>query len=250
VQVTRPLATAQVATSQVDPAQRAPERDPSGPIALPIAARLASGWVAATGLSLVLFLVAHLLGVALAPMDPVRFEAYAAALHASPWLPLAELALVAAALTHLALALAKVLANRRAKIGGEPLPPGSPGLVSRRGDPVAALAARSAPLSGALLLAFLAVHLAQLRWPRPAAGQELTALQAALASPAALALYLAAALALGLHLFHGAEAAHRSLGLLDPANGARIRRWGRVLAVALGAGFALVPLLLVLGHDS
>ena len=232
----RPLATALLA----------PDRDAGDPIAPPFASRLASGWIAASGLSLVLFLLAHLLGVALAPLDPARFEAYAAALHTSPWLPAAELVLVAAALTHLALAVAKVVANRRAKLGAEPLPAGSAGLVSRRGDPAGALAARSAPLSGALLLAFLAVHLAQLRWLRPAAGQELAALRAALASPAALALYLAAALALGLHLLHGAEAAHRSLGLLDPANGARIRRWGRALAAGLAGGFVLVPLLLVL----
>ena len=241
VEASRPLATA----------LSAPDRDAGGPLAppgvqRPVAGRLASSWIAATGLSLVLFLLAHLLGVALAPLDPLRFEAYAAALHASPWLPLVELALVAAALTHLVLAVAKVLANRRAKLGAEPRPAGSVGLVSRRGEPLAALAARSAPLSGTLLLVFLAVHLAQLRWLRPAAGQELAALRAALASPAALALYLAAALALGLHLLHGAEAAHRSLGLLDPANGARIRRWGRALAAGLAGGFVLVPLLLVL----
>lgn len=241
VEASRPLATA----------LSAPERDAGGVLAPPgvphpLTGRRVSGWIAATGLSLVLFLLAHLLGVALAPLDPLRFEAYAAALHASPWLPLVELALVAAALTHLVLALGKGLANRRAKLGAEPRPAGSAGLVSRRGEPLAALAARSAPLSGALLLVFLAVHLAQLRWLRPAAGQELAALRAALASPAALALYLAAALALGLHLVHGAEAAHRSLGLLDPANGARIRRWGRALAAGLAGGFVLVPLLLVL----
>ncbi len=208
--------------------------------------RPSAGWIAATGLALVLFLALHLAGIALAPLAPARFEAYAAALHASPWLPLLEPVLAAAALLHLLLATAKVLANRRARFAAAAPPAGSPGLVSRRGDPLAALAARSAPLSGALLLAFLAVHLAQLRWGRPAAGQELLALRAALAPPAALALYLAAAPALGLHLFHGAEAAHRSLGLLDPTNGTRIRRWGRALAATLAAGFALVPLLLVL----
>lgn len=193
-----------------------------------------------SGLILVLFLVLHLAGVALAPLAPERFIAWADGLHRQPWLPAAELLLLAAGLAHPALSLARVLANRHARGPGPAL------LVSRRGDPLASLAARSAPLSGGLLLLFLAVHLAQLRLPRPAAGLELERLQAALAAPVALALYLAAALALGLHLIHGVEAAHRGLGLLDPGNGGRIRRWGRGLALLLAAGFGLVPLLLVL----
>ncbi|MCS5698633.1 succinate dehydrogenase, partial [Cyanobium sp. FGCU-52] len=112
------------------------------------------------------------------------------------------------------------------------------------GDGVAALAAAQAPWIGAVLLLFLAVHLLQLRWHRPAEGQELAAIQAVLRSPASLVLYGAGSLAAGLHLFHGHEAAHRSLGLLDPANGARIRALGRLLALVLGGGFALVAVLL------
>jgi succinate dehydrogenase / fumarate reductase cytochrome b subunit len=197
------------------------------------------GLIAVSGLTLVLFLVLHLAGVALAPLAPQRFIAWADALHQQAWLPAAELLLLAAGLAHPSLSLLRLLANRRARGPAPALQ------LSRRGDPLASLAARTAPLSGAVLLLFLAVHLAQLRLPRPAAGLELVRLQAALAAPPLLALYLAAALALGLHLLHGVEAAHRGLGLLDPGNGDRIRRWGRGLALLLAAGFGLVPLLLV-----
>jgi len=75
---------------------------------------------------------------------------------------------------------------------------------------------------------------------------ELAALAAALASPFALALYGAAGLAVGLHLLHGVESAHRGLGLLEPANGPAIRLAGRGLALLLGGGFALLPLALAL----
>jgi succinate dehydrogenase / fumarate reductase cytochrome b subunit len=51
-------------------------------------------------------------------------------------------------------------------------------------------------------------------------------------------------LALGLHLFHGGEAAHRSLGLLDPASAGAIRGATRWLALLVGAGFVLVTLVL------
>ena len=69
---------------------------------------------------------------------------------------------------------------------------------------------------------------------------------AVLASPWSLALYLAAPLALALHLFHGGEAAHRSLGLLQPANGSAIRAAARLLALLVGGGFLAVTLSLAL----
>lgn len=198
---------------------------------------------AASGLLLVLFLLLHLAGVALAPLAPPRFEAYAAALHRSTWLPVAELALLAVALVHLGLSLLRAVLNRRA--AGTPRPQ----LCSRRAGPLAplaALAARSQVAGGLLLLLFLALHLAQLRWPRPAAGAELAALAAVLASPWSLVLYLAAPLVLALHLFHGGEAAHRSLGLLQPANASAIRAAARLLALLIGAGFIAVTLALAL----
>lgn len=197
---------------------------------------------AASGLLLVFFLLLHLAGVALAPLAPQRFEAYAAALHRSAWLPVAELALLAVALTHLGLSLLRAAANRRA--AGN-----TAALRSRRSGPLAPLAAwaaRSQAAGVVVLLLFLAVHLAQLRWPRPEAGAELAVLAAVLASPWSLALYLAAALALALHLFHGGEAAHRSLGLLQPANAASIRAAARLLALLVGGGFIVVTLALAL----
>lgn len=199
-------------------------------------------WIPATGLALVLFLVAHLGGLALALLDPAAFERLALWLHGQAWLTPLELVLATALLAHPLLALAKQLAQARVR------GPGAAALVSRRGPGAEALAAWSArwlPASGALLLLFLIVHLGQLRWQRPLAGQELARLLAVLSMPWSLVLYAAAGLALALHLFHGHESAHRSLGLLDGVNGGRIRRSGRVLALLLGAGFAFLPLLLV-----
>jgi succinate dehydrogenase / fumarate reductase cytochrome b subunit len=200
---------------------------------------------AASGLLLVFFLLLHLAGVALAPLAPQRFEAYAAALHRSAWLPAAELVLLAVGVVHLGLSLLRVALNRAAG--------NTANLRSRRTGPLAplaAMAARSQASGGMLLLGFLVVHLAQLRWPRPEAGTELAELAVALASPWSLALYLAAALALALHLFQGGEAAHRSLGLLQPANAASIRAAARLLALLIGGGFIAVILSLVLPEQA
>ncbi|MEA5442416.1 succinate dehydrogenase [Cyanobium gracile] len=200
-------------------------------------------WIAVTGLGLVLFLAVHLGGVGMALLDPMGFERFATTLHQQAWLPWLEVALLAAALAHPLLSLQRARANRQAR-GPDPGP-----LRSRRQgpwEPLAALAARLIPWSGSLLLLFLAVHLAQLRWHRPVDGAELAAVLAVLQSPWCLVLYVAAGAAAGLHLLHGAESAVRRLGLLDPANAVALRLGGRGLALLLGAGFALLPLALVL----
>ena len=200
--------------------------------------------LAATGLLLVLFLAAHLGGVSLALVDPGLFEVWSASLHTWWPLPLLEAALVVLFLLHPLKAAAKVLANATAA------PRVQAGRRSRRGDgldALAALAARTSPWSGALLLLFLFVHLGQLRWVRPPAGGELAAVRGVLAQPQGWALYGAAGLALALHLFQGVEGAHRSLGLLDGANGGLLRWFGRLVAVLVGGGFCLVSLALAWG---
>ena len=203
--------------------------------------------IAVSGLLLVVFLAAHLAGASLALFNPGAFEAWAALLHRQIWLPPLELALALALLAHPLLALRRSLLHAEARgpaVGG---PLVALRLSRRQGarERLVALAGRLLPWSGAVLLLFLAVHLGQLRLVRPDPGQELAALQGALAPPLALALYVAAGLAVLLHLLHGNESAHRSLGLLDPANRGAIRGGGRLLALLLGSGFALLPLALV-----
>ncbi|WP_259720493.1 succinate dehydrogenase [Synechococcus sp. CS-1328] len=202
--------------------------------------------IAALGLALVLFLVLHLAGVGVALVDPVAFGRLVAVLHSAWWLPPLELALAAVGLGHGLAALLRVSRNARAAGAQRPLVLRSRRAAAGPAEALAALAARVAPWSGALLLLFLVVHLLQLRWHRPAAAAELAALRAVLANPGVLLLYGAAGAAAGLHLLHGVESAHRSLGWLDPINAGRIRMAGRWLALLLGGGFTLLPLALVL----
>jgi succinate dehydrogenase / fumarate reductase cytochrome b subunit len=199
-------------------------------------------WIAVTGLALVLFLAVHLGGVGMALVDPAGFERFSTSLHQQAWLPCLEVALLAAGLGHPLLTLHRARANRQAR------GPAAGALRSRRQGPsesLAALAALLIPWSGSLLLLFLALHLAQLRWHRPPDGAELAALLAVLQAPWCLGFYAVAGAAAGLHLLHGTESAVRRLGLLEPANAAALRLVGRGLALLLGAGFALLPFALV-----
>lgn len=238
-----------IAAPDPDTAPQGPPRDggPAGQAGAAVAvvqgASAAAWLIPISGLVLVLFLVVHLAGVSLALLDPKGFERLADMLHRQLWLPPLEVALAAALLLHPLLALLRSVANRHAR--GAVAGPQR----SRRGgglEATAALAGRWAPWSGALLLVFLVVHLAQLRFHRPVAGAELEALLAALASPFSLGLYGLAGAAVGLHLLQGHESAHRSLGWLEPANRERIRWAGRALALVLGPAFSVLPIALVL----
>ena len=197
---------------------------------------------ASSGLLLILFLVVHLAGLIPALIAPELFEAYASSLHQAAWLPLLELALAATALLHISLTLLKALGNRRAG--------NTAALASRRHQPLAALAARSTVAAGMISLGFLVLHLQQLRWPRPRDGGERLALEAVLHNPLNAVVYSAAALAVALHLVHGSEAAHCSLGWLTPANSRLIRGGGRAMAGLLGVGFLLISLSLALSSGS
>jgi len=214
--------------------------DPAGVLAGTL---IRSRLIAGGGLALVLFLLLHLAGASLALADPPGFERLATWLHGRPWLAPVELALAALLLLHPLLALGRWLGNRH-RAGRQPQL-----RRSRRHGPIEALTAASGrwqPISGAVLLLFLVVHVRQLRWHRPAAGAELDRLLSVLGQPASLILYAAAGVGLGLHLLHGHESAHRSLGLVDGDNRPAIRWLGRLLALLLGAGFLLLPLALAL----
>ena len=211
--------------------------------AVPALVTFPAAWVrsgaALTGLLLVLFVLVHLIGLVPALLAPAQFEAYATALHSSPWLPLVELGLLLLAVVHISLTLIKTIANRRAG--------NTATLRSRRPSPLASLASRSTVLAGLVTLGFLVIHLRQLRWPRPATGDEAATLIQVLQHPWNAALYAAAAVALALHLLHGAEAAHRSLGWLTPANSSALRRGAGVIAALIGGGFLTISLVLALG---
>ncbi len=195
---------------------------------------------ALSGLLMVLFLVVHLAGLLPALIAPAQFEHYATALHHQPWLPILEVSLAGTAAVHLIFTAAKTLRNRRA--GNTAV------LRSRRGRPIEALASRSKVAAGVITLGFLTLHLQQLRWPRPVDGLEREVLLKVLHQPTSLLVYGLGSLAIGLHLLHGAEAAHRNLGFLTPVNGPSIRWGGRLLATVIGGGFLLISLGLALGE--
>ncbi|AAP99742.1 Predicted membrane protein [Prochlorococcus marinus subsp. marinus str. CCMP1375] len=183
-----------------------------------------------------MFLFIHLGGLFLAVFAPLMFETYATTLHSAFWFKYFELGLLVVAVTHIWLTLSKVIANSQSG--------NSSALSSRRKDFFAVFAARTQPIGGILLLSFILIHLEQVRFPRPLSGEEISALSVVLHSPITFLIYLLGSLALLLHLFHGAESANRSLGLLTTENTSLIRAFGRSMSILIAFGFILITFFL------
>ena len=193
-------------------------------------------WLAAlSGLVMVGWLVLHVLGNLTALSGAAAMDGYAAGLRRlGPLLWAVRLALVAALVVHLA---ATVSLARRARAA-------RPRRRDRRFSS-SSLASRTMMIGGPALALFLVYHLLHLTWgvvhPRFVPGHVHANLVTGLAQPLVAAVYVLAAALVGLHLHHGIESALVSFGAAW-ATGGRARLALRALAVAIAAGFALVPL--------
>jgi succinate dehydrogenase / fumarate reductase cytochrome b subunit len=157
------------------------------------------------------------------------------------WLWSARGGLLAAAAVHVAGVASLARASRAAR--------------SRRargpGWELAGLGARTMRVGGVLLFAFVAYHLLHLTvgvvHPRFQPGRVYDNVVAGLQPLPVAAVYVGAALLLGLHLFHGLWAAMRSLGLRPGVAGEHRRPVVVLVSGAVALGFASVPLAVLAG---
>ena len=141
-----------------------------------------------------------------------------------------RIVLIVALVVHVHAAYSLTVMNRHAR----------PTTYQSRRDYVAAdFAARTMRWTGVIVLLFIGFHLADLTWgAQPAApaawerGAVYSNLVASFSRPIVSAFYIAANLALGVHLFHGVWSMFQSLGL----NNRRFNHWRRGLAI----GFTVI----------
>jgi len=197
--------------------------------------------VAASGLLLWVWVVLHVAGNLTLFSGPAAADGYAAALRATPaalWAVRAGLA--TAAIVHVAGVVSLARVSRAARPRHQaPAPRAS------------TMAARTMRVGGALLLAFVVYHLLHLTvglfHPGFLPGHVYDNVVRGLRPTWVASLYMAAAVLLGLHLFHGLWAAARSLGLWPEGAARRRRPAVALVSVAVALGFASVPLAVLAG---
>lgn len=203
--------------------------------------------VAASGLLLVGFLVAHLLGNLNLLVDTTggKFNQYAHFLETNPLLPVAEIGLAALFVLHVGMAITVTYKNRRSRASRY-------AVAGDKGKRT--LASSSMIVTGLVVLVFLIIHLVDFRFTKDTAeavarygsNREMfdlaSMVRARLASPVGATIYLIAVLVLGVHLTHAIRSAAQSLGVNHPNLNTLIVRGGIALAILLTLGFASFPI--------
>ena len=210
--------------------------------------------MAITGLSLVGFLVFHLIGNLLLFFGPASLNAYSNWLIVNPLVVPAEIGLLALFAVHIFEAATNWLTNRSAR----PVPYynstrrlfgyGWAGKPSRKN-----MASTTMIVTGLVILVFVVIHLIQFKfgpnYPVTSAAygtpgiRDLYRLDVQNFTSSAIVVFYVVCLALiGFHLWHGITSALNSLGLDHPRYTPTMLRISRVVAVVIAAGFIAIPL--------
>ncbi len=197
--------------------------------------------IGVTGLLLFVYLVLHLAGNLLIFAGRETFNEYSHMLISNPLVVPAEIGLLGLFLLHIYKAVAMWMRNQRAR----PVPYSKTswaGHTSRK-----SLSSTTMIWTGLVTLLFVGVHLQQFKFGAwydtgDPPIRDLYRLEAEIfTSPVWVAIYVFCMILIGFHLRHGIASGFQSIGADHPVYTKRLTVLGTVVAVLIGAGFAVVP---------
>ena len=198
-----------------------------------------------SGLFLCTFLIVHLVGnLQLFRNDQgLAFNIYSHFMGTNPIIRTVEWGLVLGFVAHIYQAYALAAKNRKAR--------GAQGYVSDHSEQNSEWTSRNMAVLGTVILIFLIVHLYNFFWrarfgeldPDINNNDDLyTLVVSSFKIPWYVALYVAAQVALGYHLWHGFRSSFQTLGLNHRKYMPLIKYTGYAFSVLVTAGFASMPL--------
>jgi len=199
--------------------------------------------MAGTGIVLMVFLVFHLAGNLLVYQGPAALNAYSALLRREPMaLWLARAVLLVSVMVHIVAAARLWWRDWHAR----------PVRYRRVVPQSATLASRTMRWSGIAIAAFIVFHILHLTTGtiQPAPFDELDVYHNVVGGFRlgwVATVYLVSMALVGVHVWHGAWASLRSLGLSRPSLQPKHRAIAWVLALVLWAGFTSIPVAVLLG---
>jgi succinate dehydrogenase / fumarate reductase cytochrome b subunit len=222
---------------------------PSGPLIVRFyRSAVGKKWVmAVTGVILIGFVVAHLIGNLKLFLSKEEINLYGEALRAMPGalLPrtvllwIIRIVLILAFVFHIHSAAGLTLMNRRARPSGYRY-------QSKRDYLAADYASRTMRFTGVFVLLFLVFHLMDLTWGNANSqflrGDPYNNLVYSLERPAAAVVYALGAIALAIHLYHGTWSMFQSLGITNPRYNSLRRRLAQGLALFMLVGNLSFPI--------
>jgi succinate dehydrogenase / fumarate reductase cytochrome b subunit len=198
--------------------------------------------VAVTGLSLVGFLVMHLIGNLLLYLGPETFNHYSHKLISNPLVIPAEIGLVVLFLLHAWKTIQLTLVSSRARPSSYEMKKGARH-TSRK-----SLASSTMIVSGLFLLLFVPIHVKTFKYgawydtAEPGVRDLYRLVIEVFRNPWYVAFYVVGMIVVGLHLWHGASSSVQTLGADTPRVTPRVRQIGIALALVIAVGFMSIPL--------
>ncbi len=208
--------------------------------------------MAISGIVLLGFVLSHMVGNLKMYLGAQTFDHYAEFLRemGEPLFPRTvllwgvRLVLIGAFIIHFHCAYALTMQNRRARKPAD-------GYQSPRDYIAASFASRTMRWGGIIILLFLIWHLADLTWgwanPDFVRGEAYANVTASLQRIPVTILYIAANIALGFHIAHGAWSIFQSLGINNPKYNAARRIFARGFAAVIVLGNISFPIAIQLG---
>lgn len=198
--------------------------------------------VAATGISLVGFLILHLLGNLLVFLGPGVFNEYSHKLISNPLVYPAEAGLVLLFVVHAWKTIRLSLTSHQARPVGY-VEKHRAGHTSRK-----SLASTTMIWSGLFLLVFVPIHVRTFKFgayydTADTSVRDLYRLVIEIFSqPAYVVFYVVGMIIVGFHLWHGVSSAVQTLGVDTPRFTPGMRKFGWALAIVIAVGFIAIPL--------
>ncbi len=194
--------------------------------------------MAATGLGFIGFLKVHLAGNLTLYGGKDAFNSYAEHLHAlGPLINIFEVGLLTLALIHVLTGLTLFLGNWRAR---------PTRYVANASAGGRSLGSRTMPYTGLIILLFVIYHLANFHFVDKTGTTIFNIVQGAFQNPVNVVIYIAAMIALAIHVSHGFWSLFQTIGANHPKYMPAIRLIGLLLSVAFGIGFGFLPVYVAL----
>lgn len=200
--------------------------------------------MAVTGIIGILFVIGHMAGnlQMFYPDAPIKMQHYAQLLRISmPALYAVRAVLLLSVILHAVSAYQLTMIAKKAR----------PDAYKVRNPQVTTLAAKTIRWGGVLLLAFIVFHILHMTLgtvhPQFVHLDPYNNLRIGLANPLVAGFYILAVGFLGLHLYHGAWAVVRTLGVARPSTQPLKRKLSLIIAIVVALGFMAVPVAAVLG---
>lgn len=202
-----------------------------------------------TGLLLFAYLILHLVGNALIFAGADLFNEYSHRLISNPLLIPIEIGLLLVFLIHIYKTVRMLIANAAAR----PVryqKKAYAGHTSRK-----SFASSTMIASGLIVLVFVLIHVKQFKFgayyqtvsPSPIRDLYRTEIEV-FQNPLWVAFYVFSTIVVGLHLRHGIASGFQSIGADHPLYTRRLTAIGIVMAIIIGGGLALIPIVIYLTH--